>query len=81
MKKIKNKYVIYQGVMNSSGYGDTYAMAYADTLAEAKKIFNKLKKDIKGWVKYGCGSYLTTSLEFNYENCYNSIDYFKINLN
>ena len=80
MKKIKNKYVIYQGVMNSSGCGDTYAMAYADTLAEAKKIFNKLKKDIKGWVNNGHGSYLGTSLELNGENCNNSIDYFTINL-
>ena len=80
MRKIKNKYVVYQGVMNFSGYGDTYAMAYADTLAEAKKIFNKLKKDVNGWVRNGHGSYLSTFLELNVENCNYSIDYFSINL-
>lgn len=81
MKKNKTKYVIYQGVMNSTGCGNLYPMGYASTKAEAKKIFNKLKKNIKGWINKGHGSYLTTSLELNIENDYNIIDYFTINLN
>ena len=82
MKNNEHKYVIYQGVMSASGCGDYYAMAYASTLKEARKLFNRLKKDTKGWIKQGNNSYLETSLERkNYDDGsrYN-IDYFTIKL-
>ena len=78
MKKVKNKYVILQGVMSATGRGDLYTMAYADTLKEANKIFNKLKKDGTdwGWVKDGANSYLETILKINDEKSYFYINYF-----
>ncbi len=72
----KYKYSIMQGVMSESGCGDYYEIANASNLKEARKLFNKLKKDTKGWVKNGNNSYLETSLQKNYE----CIDCFKINL-
>ena len=62
---MKNKYVILQGVQSASGCGDLNAVAYADTLQEAKKLFNKWKKDIKGYSKGSRGSYVYTTLELN----------------
>lgn len=76
MKKIKNKYVIMQGVMTASGCGDYYQVACVGTLKEARKLFNRLKRDTKGWVKNGNNSYLETFLQKNFEY----IDSFKINL-
>lgn len=80
MENNECKYVIYQGVISASGCGDYYPMVYASTLKEARKLFNKLKKDTKGWVKNGNNSYLATSLELTNDECNDSIDYFTINL-
>ena len=56
------KYTIYQGVMNGMGEGDMTEVASANTLKEARKLFNKLKRDTKGWVKKGKHNYLETNL-------------------
>lgn len=61
----KYKYSIMQGVMSESGCGDYYEVANASNLKEARKLFNKLKKDTKGWIKNGNNSYLETSLQKN----------------
>ena len=80
MENNECKYVIYQGVISASGCGDYYPMVYASTLKEARKLFNKLKKDTKGWVKKGNNSYLETELVNINDGCFNLIDCFKINL-
>lgn len=80
MKNNEYKYVITQGVMTASGCGDMGIMAFASTLKEARKLFNKLKKDTKGWIKDGRNSYLATSLELDNDECIDPIDYFTIKL-
>ena len=62
------KYTIYQGVMSESGVGDMDAVGHANTLAEARKIFNKVKKDTKGWVKKFKNNFLETHLWNNIDD-------------
>lgn len=78
---MKYKYAIMQGVMSASGCGDYYEVACGSNLKEARKLFNKLKRDTKDWIKNGSGSYLETVLKRRYDDySYRDIDYFKIDL-
>lgn len=78
--KLKYSYIIMQGVKTASGCGDCDTIAYTSTLKEARKLFNKLKKDTKGWIKNGNNSYLETEIVNINDGCFNIIDCFKINL-
>ena len=73
---MKNNYEIYQGSMTSSGSGDNCIVAEATTIKEAKKLFNSLKRDTKGWIIPEHG-YLETFIVKNNE-FYNILDYFRM---
>ena len=57
---MKKYYTVCQGVLNEHGTGDMDVVATVDTLQEARKIYDKVKRDTKGWVKKYAKNYLAT---------------------
>lgn len=58
------KYSIYQGLITSGGVGNYYEAYSCNNKAELKKIFNRIKRDKKGWT-WRPGSYLQTYMVNN----------------
>ena len=74
MKKEK-KYTVCQGKMARSGEGDFVYEEYFNNLASAKKFFNEIKNDKRGWGSFKNGEYLETFLVLN-DNFDEPIDHF-----
>lgn len=54
-----------QGAVNSLGHGDYFEQGRFNTLVEAKKFFNKVKHDTRGYDK---NKILDTLIEVHYES-------------
>lgn len=65
----KYYYTVLQGVISTtSGYGDFEEVKRFTNRKDATKFFNKIKKNISGWVRFYAHNILETILEKHFYN-------------
>lgn len=69
----KNKYGVIQGVEKPSGEGDLLECGEFTNLADARKFFNSIKRDVEGWTTKGMVTTQIVRLDSSEETGY--IDY------